>query len=83
MVLTNMFFFNIDFCAFFQGFLRFGVDFGRPQGVQKSQKIAKNRCRDAFGARLGFSYEFGNDFGGILKHFGSISVGFWKDLEGF
>ena len=55
----------------------------RSSNCKKSLKIAKNRCRDAFGARLGFSYEFGNDFGGIVQHFESILVGFWKDLEGF
>ena len=38
-VLKHTCFFYIKICAFFFGFLRSGVDFGRPRGLQKLQKI--------------------------------------------
>ena len=86
-----MIFWNVELNAFFSGFLRFWLDFGRPWGVKKFQKIVKNRFRDAFGPRLGFKCDRGGDLGAILGDFGRILGGFWTDfgrilgrfLEGF
>ena len=79
-VLKNMCSFSFDFYSFFFGFFGFWLDFGRPQAVQKSIKIQKNRVRAAFGARLGFFIDFRRVLGGFWEGSGTVSDEFWKDF---
>ena len=80
MVLKNIIFWNVELGAFFFGFWRFWLDFGRPRDVQKLATNRKNRVRDALGTRLGFLIDFGSDFGAIFGDFGWILDAFWKDF---
>ena len=59
------------------------MDFGRPRGLKKSQKIEKNRSRGAFGARLGFECDFGSHFGRFGRVLGGFGEGLGRVWEGF
>ena len=66
--------------CFFDGFLRFWLDLGTPQGPQKSIKNRKNRVWDVCGARSRFLIVFWTVLGRFGEGLGTVLGRFW---EGF
>ena len=77
-----MFFFSFDFVAYFHGFYRFLLDFGRARAVQKFKKFAQDAKKVDFGTCLGRIFLRRWVWEGFWHDFGWILTGFLVDFEG-